>query len=61
MNEPSLTPPQTANLPAAGWYPDVEVAGGQRWWDGTSWTDHRHAPVAAALPYGPTPIQPYAP
>ena len=25
----------------AGWYPDPEGAGGQRFWNGDAWTDHR--------------------
>ena len=24
----------------AGWYPDTNLAGMQRYWDGTRWTDH---------------------
>ena len=35
-NQPS-TPP--------GWYPDGQ--GGQRWWDGTQWTEHTQPPQAA--------------
>lgn len=25
----------------AGWYPDPDGAGGQRYWDGSTWTEHR--------------------
>lgn len=31
----------------AGWYPDPENAGQQRYWDGTEWTDY-HAPGQAS-------------
>jgi len=34
----------------AGWYPDPEVLGGQRYFDGWAWTPHRVPPV---LPYPP--------
>jgi hypothetical protein len=41
----------TQNVPA-GWYPDPNAPGGQRWWDGTAWTEH----VSGAAGY-----QPFAP
>lgn len=43
-NQPT-TPP--------GWYPDGQ--GGQRWWDGTQWTEHTQPPPAD------TPLEPQAP
>jgi len=30
-----------AGLPAPGWYPDPERPGGQRYWNGTGWTESR--------------------
>jgi hypothetical protein len=34
------TPPPTG-LPPAGWYPDPQRPGGQRYWNGTGWTENR--------------------
>lgn len=31
---------QTPSLPPAGWLPDVNAPGQNRWWDGTAWTEH---------------------
>jgi hypothetical protein len=42
------------NTPAAGWYPDPDVPGGQRYFD-SGWTDHRVAPPASP---GPLPLTP---
>ena len=37
------TPPPTP----PGWYPDPQRPGGQRWWDGSAWTDHVSGAPAA--------------
>lgn len=34
---PTQPPPQG---PPPGWYADPHGSGGQRWWDGTQWTEH---------------------
>lgn len=45
----SATPPGS---PPAGWYPDPNDASSLRYWDGSTWTDHR-APATPAAPAGP--------
>ena len=52
---PAVTTPPTP----AGWYPDPDGSGGQRYWDGSAWTEHRSPatpgpaqPTAAAEPPG---------
>ena len=40
----------------AGWYPDPDGSGGQRYWDGSVWTEHRSpATPEPAEPSEPTP------
>jgi TM2 domain-containing membrane protein YozV len=57
--------PMGVPRPAAGWYPDTERPGGNRYWDGEHWTEHRQAPIgdapswgagAPSAPYGPGPL-----
>ena len=39
---PTLSPAaRPTGLPAPGWYPDPERPGGQRYWNGTGWTESR--------------------
>ena len=40
---PVTPPPSAPVVPTvpAGWYPDSQRPGGQRYWDGTAWTEHR--------------------
>jgi hypothetical protein len=44
----------TSNTPS-GWYPDPDGSGGQRFWDGAGWTDHR---VPAPAPPVDPPVTP---
>jgi hypothetical protein len=50
------------DLPPAGWYADPEDPSQQRYWDGTTWTEHRvpGPPPAAQQPTQP-PTQPSDP
>jgi hypothetical protein len=43
-----MTTPSTP----AGWYPDPDGSGGQRYWDGFIWTEHRSPAVGAPEPAG---------
>jgi hypothetical protein len=53
-----MTTPSTP----AGWYPDPDGSGGQRYWDGTVWTDQRAPaappPVEPPPPVAPPPVEP---
>uniref|UniRef100_UPI001877B457 DUF2510 domain-containing protein n=2 Tax=Nocardioides lijunqiniae TaxID=2760832 RepID=UPI001877B457 len=54
-----MSDPNQPSTPA-GWYPDGQ--GGQRWWDGTRWTEHT-MPAPGATPPSPpaAPAQPERP
>ena len=46
--------PVTTAGTSPGWYPDTDVPGGMRYWDGSAWTVHRTPPAGPAYPvYGP--------
>ncbi len=47
----STTPPPAP----AGWYPDPDESGGQRYWDGTGWTGQ----TRPAQPAGPHEVRPF--
>lgn len=41
--------------PAAGWYADPENPAGERWWNGSGWSDHKRASTAdAGFTFGAT-------
>jgi len=47
-----------SDSPPAGWYPDPQNDGQQRWWDGSGWTEHvapRTAPPSGGPSWPSTP------
>lgn len=47
-------PTGSAGPPPAGWYPDPEVPGRRRYWDGGRWTDHVDPPSPPPPAPGPS-------
>ena len=46
-----MSSPTSSPVPA-GWYPDPQIAGQGRYWDGSAWTEYVHAP-GQPFPAGP--------
>lgn len=44
LHDPPLQSAAMGELSPAGWYLDPDGSGGQRYFDGANWTEHRHAP-----------------
>jgi len=42
----------------SGWYPDRAGSGSQRYWDGTTWTEHTAPTPSLPPPYAPVPPLP---
>jgi uncharacterized protein len=43
-----MATPPSGPSPPPGWYADPQGGGGQRFWDGSRWTEHATAPVMAS-------------
>jgi hypothetical protein len=43
------------DLPPAGWYPDPDVPGGERYWDGAAWAEDRRSAGPPPSPWGTAP------
>ena len=52
-----MTTPQTP----AGWYPDPDGRGGQRYWDGSAWTENRSPAAQPTVVDQPTVVVPTRP
>jgi hypothetical protein len=50
---------ELGTAPPLGWYPDPEIEGSLRWWDGTAWTEHRA--LAEGSTTSPPNLEPVAP
>jgi hypothetical protein len=58
FQERTMSDPNQPTTPP-GWYPDGQ--GGQRWWDGTQWTEHTQPPAGGAPAAPAAPAAPSAP
>src|ERR1019366_3601220 len=56
---PFPAPTVTTTGPGPGWFADPAGSGGQRYFDGTNWTEHVMPPPPPPPPATPPPIPPY--
>jgi hypothetical protein len=47
-----------ATSPQPGWYADPENPAGERWWNGSGWSEHKRDSTAAAAAAVPAPVTP---
>ena len=65
-NQSNSSNSKGTQAPPAGWYDDPSGSGGQRWWDGTSWSNHTQGAIARQEPIStqqmqtpsPSPVSP---
>lgn len=50
----------TSSTPSPGWYPESPGASQERWWDGSTWTDHVR-PAESGSPMPSAPVAPTTP
>lgn len=57
----STVHPTFASPPAAGWYPEPQTPGQERYWDGATWTEHVRPAAGPLMTVAPAYAPAYAP